>query len=1357
MSATETRYNVAVDIGGTFTDCVVHDIRRNRIVAAKAPTQRLDLGGGVLSSVRTAAERLGVPLAELLGGTERFIHGSTVATNAMIERTGARTAYITTAGHEDTLAIGKIFQKRAGLSEREISHLNRLSMADPPLVARELVCGALERVDYRGRVVIALQQREIDRVIEWTRASQASSVAICLLWSFLHPEHERLLAEALRRELPDVYVSASVDVASVLGEYERGCTTALNAYLGPPISRYLGGLQELLSAQGLTAPVLLMTAEGGVVPIDRARERPVSLLDSGPVGGTLGSHFVGRSYEQRNIICTDVGGTSFDVSLVIDDRLQLENEPVIAQYVFKVPKVAVKSIGAGGGSIAWVDHIGVLKVGPQSAGAVPGPACYGRGGTLPTVTDANLILGYLNAQNFLGGTMTLDVDAAVRAFEPLAQRLGQSVVEVAAGVHRIMNAHMADLLRASTIERGHDPRDFALFAYGGAAATHAVGYSAEAGVGGIHVLGDATAFSALGMLTADLLHSFDRARPISAPFAEADYGLMSEVFRELRETAESQLHSEAVSPADARFTRSVLMRFRAQVHELEIEIPDELTFDSAGIAALIESFTARYEQTYGAGSAYPEAGVEIVTFRLTAVVPTAVAELPRLERRSAAGAASRSGCREAYFDGLGHTSTDVYDGEGLGAGDRIQGPAVIERYGDTVLIPPGFAGEVDDRGSIYVRTSQPAQLDASATASRPDVRDGRLDPVTYEVIRNRLWAINDEQALTAARKSGSQFIYEAFDFNAGLLDGDGNGLFAGVYVLFHTTSLDMTVKAILERFPVISDGDMFITNDPWVGAIHFNDFVVVTPIFAEQEIVAWGALVMHYQDVGGPVPGSFVVGATNVFEECPIITPLKLMDGGRYCDEVETLLLRNTRTPLMNGLNLRATVASQVTTKRRVLEVVERYGKQAFKAATAQVQDEVAQTMRSRLQQIPDGEWYDHVYLDHDGVDPELYEVKLCLSKSAGKLRFDFTGTSPQAPGMINGTISGLRGGVMTAVLVMLGYEMPWSTGGLREIVEVVAESGTVNNCDYPAACSGGSVCAEEATENVAGTVVGKMLGASAALADESMTVWYPYFNLVILAGLDQYGEPLAHLMFDNAAGGGGARRWGDGVDCGGYLESVSCVCPNVESNEKIFPVLELYRHRAPGSYGHGRHRGGTGIEVGTISYDIDRDLEVIITTHGTTQPGAPGLYGGLPCALNTNVILRGADARAQLAHGSLVRGEADVAFSGRDVLEAKARTSLGTTDMLITRNEGGPGFGDPLLRDPALVDADVRSGLCTVKDAERVYGVIGTGGGHGPHDARATDERRAQLRRERLQTATPVAEAIARHGSEGARRAHGG
>lgn len=1336
-------FNVAVDIGGTFTDCVIHDVERNRIVMGKAPSDRSDLAGAVLNSVRATAVKLDRSVEEVLGSTKRFVHGSTVATNAMIEREGSPTAYVTTRGHEDTLAIGKIYQKRAGRSARELSHLRVLDMADPPLVERERVFGVTERVDYTGKTLIPLTDDEIANVVAQLKDSGVESVAICLLWSFLMPEHEQRLAEAIREALPDLYITTSVEVAPVLGEYERGVTTSLNAYLGPRISEYLSVLQSRLGEHGLDSPVLIMTAGGGVVPLESAKQRPVYMLDSGPVGGILGSRFVARSKGETNVLCTDVGGTSFDVGLVVDDKLQLDNDPVIAQYQFKLPKVEVKSIGAGGGSIAWVDDIGVLKVGPDSAGAIPGPACYGRGGTKPTVTDANLILGYINADNFLGGTMSLDLDASVKAFEPLAESLGMTVEETAAGVRRIMNSQMADLLRATTVERGHDPRDFTLFAYGGAAASHAVGYSVEAGADNIYIPNDASAFSALGMITADITHSFDRARPVSSPFSADDASQCEAVFDELRSAAEKQIEDEGEDLSSASFERSVLLRFRAQVHEVELDLPEEFSFDEESLGQLVNEFTSRYESIYGEGSAYPDAGVEIVTFRVRVTIPSPVQELPRSEEAASESSAARTGSRPVFFDDqIGFVETTIYDGDKLSMGHEINGPALIERYGDTVVIPPDFQGGIDEFGSIVVKV--PERQDEREQLA---VTEEGVDPVTYEIIRNRLWAINDEQAQTAARKSGSQFIYEAFDFNSGLMDGEGNGLFAGIYVLFHTTGLGKVVDAVKERFEEIKDGDVFITNDPWLGAVHQNDFVVVSPVFAGDEIVAWGSTVMHQQDVGSPVPGSFAVGARDVFSESPLFTPLRLMDGGDYCNEIEELLLRNTRTPMMNGLNLRAMVASQITTRRRLTEIIDRYGKDVFKAVTKQVQLEVERGVTARLDEIPDGEWFENVYLDHDGNDYELYPVKLRLEKRAGKLIFDFTGTAPQAPGMINGTESTLRGGVMVGVLVTLCYGLPWSTGGLKNIVEIVSTPGTVNNCIHPAACSGGSVCATEATENVAGTALGKMLASSPTLREEAQAVWYPYFNLVILAGLDQYGDPLAHLMFDNAAGGGGARSAKDGVDCGGYFESVSCVSPNVESNEKLFPILELFRRRAAGSYGHGRFRGGTGIEVCSVSHDIDRDLEVIVTTHGAALPGAPGIAGGYPCALNTNVLLRDTDIRQTLEQGRLVTDGSEIASESQETLEAKARSHLSPNDVLLTRNEGGPGFGDPIRRDPAAVARDLAIGLCSLEDAERVYGVSGAATGEEPAD---TAERRDEIRTRRLKDAIPVRVAIEKYGYEG-------
>lgn len=1333
---------IAVDIGGTFTDCVVHPGGGERLVTAKSPTRHDDLAQGVVDAVTRAAESMGRTARELLESTDQFIHGSTIATNTMIARDGARTAYITTHGHEDTLAIGRIFQKVAGLSERERVHMAQLDLADPPLVPSELVFGVNERIDYKGTVVVELTDAEIERTVAWVREQEVEAVAICFLWSFLAPDHENRLAAALREQLSDVFVSTSVDLAPVLGEYERGVTTALNSYLGPPIARYLEQLERQLGDNGLSGPLLLMTAEGGVMPVSRASSRAIKLLDSGPVGGTLGSRFFGRAYGQENVICTDVGGTSFDVSLVSGGALELDTAPVVDQYVFKVPKVAVKSIGAGGGSIAWVDDLGVLKVGPMSAEANPGPACYGRGGTEPTVTDANLVLGYLDPDTFLGGGMKLDREAAEKAFEPLAESLGQSMIEVAAGVHRIVDHQMADLLRGVTIERGHDPRDYVLYAYGGAAATHATGYAAEAGVKSIYALSDGTAFSAVGMLTADLVHVFERARPVRSPFTEEDAVTVSSMLKELESEALSQVREESGADlGEPELRHTLLMRFQAQVHEIEIDSPvgAELTKDA--LEELFATFTETYEGIFGEHSAFPDAGAEIMTYRVTATVPTLMDDLPAVEAGEADADGAIIGTRRAYFEGTGFVDSSVYDGSALKAGNRLEGPALVQRYGDSVLLPPGFSAEVDRYGNLEI---------VSDVATADQVEDeGVLDPITYEVIRNRLWAINDEQAMTAAMTSGSTFIYEAYDFNSGITDGEGNGAFAGTYILFHTTALDMAVHAVLETFEEIHDGDMFVLNDPWCGAIHYNDVVTVTPIVVEDEIVAWGAVVMHDQDVGGPVPGSFCVGSTNIFEEPPLVPPIKLMDRGRYCNEIEAMFLRNSRTPMLNALNFRARVASQSVARRRIKEVIARYGKDRFKATIARVQDEADELLRTRLTEIPDGEWYDHVYLDHDGVSKDnIYEVCVRLEKRGDRLKFDFSGSAKQALGMINGTQSALRGGVMTAVLVTLCHDIPWATGGLARVVDIEAELGSVINAEYPAGVSGASIGAEEAVENVSQVVLGKMLASSEKYRDEAMAVWYPLANVSIHAGIDQYGVPMANMLFDMACGGGGARSFKDGVNCGGFFECVSATCSNVEANERVFPLLQLYRRRRAETYGHGMFRGGTGVEYAVIPHDAPEALEITVAGHGAGMPQAPGVYGGYPCATNGNVLLRDADVIDQLKSGRIPTTIEEVGFSQKDVLESKDRDTLGLGDVHVLWVVGGSGYGDPILRDPALIQKDLDEGLCTSHDAEQIYGAVIA---DGSIDLDATAERREQIGSERVQQARPVEELIAEVGVVGA------
>jgi N-methylhydantoinase A/oxoprolinase/acetone carboxylase beta subunit/N-methylhydantoinase B/oxoprolinase/acetone carboxylase alpha subunit len=1326
-------YRIGVDVGGTFTDCVC--LTPDGLpITAKVPTTPEDPSDGVIAGVEALAAKLELTPPALLAETERFVHGTTVGTNALVERRGTPTAILTSRGHEDTFIVGKVFQKRLGVSEREMVHMSRLEFADPPLVTRERIYGVSERVDYKGAVICPLNEEEVREAGREMIAAGIRSVAVTFLWSFMNPEPEQRAVEILRELDPEMFVVCSSDVAPVLGEYERMTTTVLSAYLGPPLATYLTRLEDRLVESGYRYPLLIMQSSGGLAPVADARRNPVSALDSGPVGGALGGVFLGELIDREKLICTDVGGTTFDVGIIDDGRPLMENTPVVDKYQFRSAKVQLTSIGSGGGSVAWVDETGVLKVGPRSAGASPGPACYGRGGTEPTVTDADVVLGYLAPENFLGGGMKLDVAAAEAAIDRVAEPLGLTRMEAADGIRRILDSQMADLVRRTTIDRGYDPRDFTLLAYGGMGPTHAARYAADLEVKEVVVPADATAFSALGMLAAPVLRVYETSVPVLSPLGAEEAKQITGIFGGLEERARTEFSEADVDAADIDLRRSIHVRFQMQVHELDVEVPLR-ELEAADFERLEADFIAAYGARYGEGSAYPEAGLELVAFRLEARVRQEALEL---EAGGGAGAPEPYATRKAWFPETGdYVDTDLYRADSLPVDAEIAGPAILERMGDTVVLPPGCRATVDAIGNLH--------LHLPASEEKPLVA-GELDPISYEVIKNRLWAINDEQAMTAAKISGTPIIYESFDFNAGILDAEGRGVFAGVYVTYHATGLDLAVEGVMKTFGSrddVNEGDVFITNDPWVGAIHPSDVVVISPIHDKGELVAWTAIVMHDADVGGPVPGSFVVGATDIFGECPIFPPLRLMHEGEYCQDIEDVFLRNSRTPALNALNMRARVACQSVARARLKELMDRYGVDVVKRVFERIHEEVETVVSRRLGEIPDGTWREHGYLDHDGNDPILYEAHLAVTKKGEKITFDFTGTSKQAPGMINGTQAALRGGIMAAFLPMLCYDVPWATGGLENIVEVIAEPGTVNNADHPAGLTGGSTFGEAVTENLVTSCLGKMLASSDKHRDEAMATWYPYVNLQIVAGDDQFGRQFAAVLLDCAAGGAGAKSFRDGIDCGGWIESVSIAMPNVESNERHYPVLEIYRRRREDTSGHGKYRGGVGMEIMYVPHDVE-SLQAIVIAGAVSQPEAPGIFGALPAAVQANVIVRDSDIREQLAAGNVPLGRGEVSGATTDILEAKDTTTLSAGDGHIAWYSGGGGYGDPLERDPALVLRDVLQNLCSAGVASGIYGVVIAA---GAVDEEATVAAREEIRARRLREARPVSELAAEVG----------
>ncbi|GGH33531.1 hydantoinase/oxoprolinase family protein [Microbacterium album] len=699
-------YDIAVDIGGTFTDCIVVDEDGGRTVS-KALTTYGSLATGVLDALDVAAQQLGTTRSLLLGGTRRFVHGTTQATNAMVTRTGGKTGLITTRGHEDTLVIGRAYIKVAGLGERDVIHASRLSKPEP-LVPRSLTRGVTERVDAYGDVLVPLDEDEVRAAVRELVAEGVDAIAVSLLWSFLDDAHERRIAEIARELAPDVMLSLSHEVAPVMGEFERAATTAVNAYIGPTVIGYLRDLEDRLRRDGLARPMLVMQAGGGVTSVEEARAKPIVTLDSGPAGGALGCLHLGRLYDEPNVICTDVGGTTFDVSVIRDGRLPLTEEPVVERYTLRLPKIDVEPIGAGGGSIAWIDEGGMLQVGPQSARSMPGPACYGRGGTEPTVTDADLVLGLLDPDAFLGGRMRLDLDAARRALASLGDRLGMTADEVALGIFRIVNAQMADQINRATIARGHDPRECVIVAYGGAAPTHAAFYGEDIGAKSILVPAESTVFSAEGMLTCDLTHSATRSRTFDWPLGEDDIELLESGLHELSGRVTEQFAREGVDTSEIRIERSAGVRYRNQFISLDVPLPTR-ALDSASLEAMYADFSREYSSLYGPASLLEGSPIEIDQHRIVGVRRIEPVPFPAFDLSDPDPSAALLGERPALFPLRGRVTTPVYDGEVIRPGHAFTGPAIIQRPGDSVVIPPGFAAHVDRyRTIVLTRQEDPS-------------------------------------------------------------------------------------------------------------------------------------------------------------------------------------------------------------------------------------------------------------------------------------------------------------------------------------------------------------------------------------------------------------------------------------------------------------------------------------------------------------------------------------------------------------------------------------------------------------------------------------------------------------------------
>ncbi len=692
---------LGIDVGGTFTDLVLIDDAKNRIFSTKELTTPSDLAEGVLRGIERILAMAGIPM----DAVDYIGHGTTIGTNALIERSGAKVGLITTDGFRDVLEIARIERPDGGLYDMNVD-------LPEPLVPRYLRLEVAERIGADGQVVHELDEASALRAAEKLRAEDVESAAICLLFAFRNPAHERRVREICEEILPGTPITISSEIAPEFREFERTSTTVLNAYLLPITANYIDSLLLRLQERYGKTDLRIMQASGGSMSAQAAKARAVQMVNSGPAGGALAAGLVGRLVEEERVIGVDMGGTSFDVSLIVGGEPRLRSEGEFEGYPVKVPLIDVEGIGAGGGSIAWIDAGGALNVGPRSAGADPGPACYGLGGTLPTVTDANLVLGRLNPDNFLGGEMRLDVEAARRALqEHVAAPLGLSVEEAAVGVVRVVNANMERGISVKSTQKGYDVREFSLLAFGGAGPLHAVELAEGLGMARVIIPPYCSVFSAFGVVASDLRHDYVRTMVRSQAELKADD--LQRGFDALEAIARRQLAEEQVAEADLQLLRSADVRYEGQSYELNIALPGHGELTAAEIERLVQDFHETHQRLYVYSD--PDEPIEVVNLRLAAV-----GRVPRVQLMGSTtageGAPQPTTARRVVFPGRGSLETAIYDRHRLAPGASFHGPALIEERTSTTVIPPDWSVSVHASGALMVKHSE------TATAPEQEVR-----------------------------------------------------------------------------------------------------------------------------------------------------------------------------------------------------------------------------------------------------------------------------------------------------------------------------------------------------------------------------------------------------------------------------------------------------------------------------------------------------------------------------------------------------------------------------------------------------------------------------------------------------------
>ncbi len=1215
------RIRIGIDIGGTFTDLQVLDEATGRIDSLKTPTTPEDPSIGLMAGIDEAASRFGFAL----GDVRLLLHGTTIATNAVLERKLARGMLLTTAGFRDVLEIGRHVR-------RDVYGLKQTR--EEPLIPRDRRVEVAERMRADGSVERAPDLTGLEDAV---RRIGPETVAVCLLNANVNAAHERALGDRLASAFPGLPVSLSSEVSPEIREFERTSTTVLNALLVPVVRSYLNRLQRRMAERGLGARLLLVQSNGGVCSAAVASEQPVRLLLSGPSGGALAAQLASARLGLPNLVGVDMGGTSFDVCVVGAGRVTAMTQGEIDGLPVRLPMVEIRTIGAGGGSIASVLPGERLVVGPRSAGARPGPVCYGHGGTLPTVTDANLVVGRLDEAFFLGGKMALDgAGARASLSKEVGEKLGLGIEAAAAGMLTLTNASLASAIRLSLFEKGLDPRAFSLLSFGGAGGLHAIEVAEELGIERVVFPADASTFSASGILQSDIVHDLAASRVMAADAAAVP--ALVRMAAGLRAQGAALLEQDGVPAARRVLALAADMRYRGQAFELVVEWGD-VTPEAGSLARLVDDFHALHQRRFS--YANPDDAVEIVTLRLTATGRLPAVTLTRPEP-TAGDAVARS--RRVFLEGAWR-DVAVHRREALTG--AVTGPALIEEAYTTAFIGAGWRCAPGPGGDLIAERVQAAA--AASTA---------LGAIELEVMRNALTAAAAEMDVTVWRTSRSTIVRELLDYSTAVFTAEGDIVAQSARIPQHLNSMGAGLRTIVRDFiPVAAwdEGDVVITNDPYCGGQHIPDILAFRAVFHEGTRVAIVGTLCHHLDMGGIAAGSYGATATEVFQEGLRIPPIKLVRAGAMNAEVLAMMRQNVRRPDMLWGDLQAQLASLAVGEANLRKLAARYGGAALMAGCQRMLDSSEAAMRAMIGRMPDGRYAFEDWIDDDGLSDQPILIHAAVEISGETMVVDLTGSGAQALGPINATLASAGSAVSYAVMACADEPIPANAGCYRP-VRVLATEGSIVHARHPAPVANRIT----ATHRLATTLLGAL---HQAVPDRVPAAYYGVSYVCTFQTIAD--DDRRSVLVEIEVGGAGGHPAQDGLNAFSAGMHNNANIP-VEMIESELPLTIVSYGLLPGSAGDGRFRGGLGL---VREWRVEC-AEAVFTANLDRFKFRPyGLAGGQP----------GAPGRLSVIRDGVVEA------LGSKVGNLRLRRG----DVVRLETSGGGGFGNPAARPAGAREAD--------------------------------------------------------------------